>query len=46
MAKYIARRIEKGALKYSEIVPKWSSYKEDIDKILKEDGYEGLIENI
>ncbi len=46
MAKYIAKRIEKGALKYGEIVPKWKSYKEAIDEILKEDGYAGLIEDI
>lgn len=46
MAKYIARRIEKGALKYSVIVPKWKEYKDAIDEILKEDGYAGLIEEI
>ena len=46
MAKYIARRIEKGALKYGEIVPKWSSYKEAIDEALKADGFAGMIEDI
>ena len=46
MAKYIARRIEKGTLKYGEIVPKWSQYKEAIDEILKANGYAGLIEDI
>lgn len=46
MARYIAKRIEKGALKYSEIVPKWKSYKAAIDAILTADGHEDLIEEI
>lgn len=43
MAKYLALRIEKGALDYTEVVTKYPQFKEEIDQILIADGYGHLI---
>ena len=43
MSAYFASRIIKGALKYEDVVKKYSQYKEDIDLILIAEGYSDLI---
>lgn len=43
MIRYIVLQIEQGKLKYDEVLRKYPGYKEDIDKILKDDGMYNLI---
>ncbi|UVX69106.1 MAG: hypothetical protein [Bacteriophage sp.] len=43
MAGYLAMRIMKGALDYSEVVKKFPQFKEDIDAILIMEGRGDLI---
>lgn len=51
-AKYLADQIikgeDKGGLPYRVVVPDsyWSKYQNEVDEILKEKGYENLIENV
>lgn len=43
MAGYLAMRIKKGALDYKAVVTKYPQFKNDIDEILINDGYQHLI---
>ena len=43
MGAYLSMRIIKGALKYEEVIKHYGEFKEDIDIILKSEGYEHLI---
>lgn len=45
MAKYIAHRIEGGHLDYTRMITLYPKYKEEIDRILTEEGYAYLIVN-
>lgn len=43
MAKYIAHRIEGGHLNYTRMITLYPQYKDEIDRILTEEGYGYLI---
>lgn len=43
MIRYIVIQIEQGNLNYDNVIKKYPSYKEDIDKALKSDGMSHLI---
>lgn len=43
MGAYFASRIMKGALKYEDVIRKYPEFKDDIDFILRSEGYENLI---
>ena len=43
MARYLAMRIEKGALDYTAVITKYPQFKADIYMILVNDGYQDLI---
>nr|DAP39360.1 MAG TPA: hypothetical protein [Caudoviricetes sp.] len=45
MARYLAHQIEKGKVKYSKVAEKYPQYLEAVNEVLKEEGYEDLIEN-
>ena len=44
MARYLASQIEGLKLKYSDVIEKYPEEKEEIDKLLYEDGMDNLIE--
>lgn len=46
MGAYFASRIMKGALKYEDVIRKYPEFKDDIDFILRSEGYEHLIVEI
>ena len=43
MGAYFASRIMKGALKYEDVIRKYPEFKDDIDFILRSEGYGDLI---
>ena len=43
MAGYLAMRIEAGKLGYVAVVTRYPQFKEDIDEILSNDGFQDLI---
>lgn len=46
MVNYLALQILKGNLTYEKVMSKYSQYKEDIDKILIEEGKKELIKEV
>lgn len=45
MGAYFASRIMKKALKYEDVIKKYPEFKDDIDFILKSEGYGDIVEN-
>lgn len=43
MARYLAMRIEAGKLNYTTVITRYPQFKEDIDTILVNDGFQDLI---
>ena len=44
IAKYLAMQIRQLKMKYTEVIEKYPKEQDEIDRILKEDGFENLIE--